>query len=422
MFNFRVMAVVKRELKDKLLSKGFIISTLLIPIFMVGIIGFQAFVQMFEGGKTTSIIFATESSRLNFLLEEEFAEKSYVEEGDYIFTFEVVRSDEFQQYLESKKQDITDGKISNIAYMSNENVKEKIYQLYGQASINRQISSKLNYAVNNVLIDEYLRDKSITTTDLDYIRKGVDSQGFKVSGKEEVQKENVGNMILAFLFAFLLYMSLLISGQKILGAIIEEKATRIVEVLLSSISATELMTGKIIGNTIVGLVQMAIWISPILLLTTTSIFALPAEIVLDISPLMLLYFLFIYFLGVMTFFGMFAAVGSLYENPQDAQSGMWPIMLLIMLPFFISISMVTNPTTIIGEYASFTPFFSLIVMPVRMTLIDVPVWQMLVATVVQIGTLIVIFPLAGKIFKVAILKTGKKPSIKDLRKWLKAGN
>ena len=419
MFNYRVLAVVKRELKEKLLSKGFIISTLLIPVFLFGMLGFQTFMATYEGDDNTVIQVVTESNELGFYLEEEFSKRDFVKDGSYTFNFKVIPAEGFGDYLESQKDDIKSEKVSALVYIPDSALKDKKFKMYSKTSQNRTISRKIDGPINKVFIDRYLSDKSISDEDLSFIRKSVDVEGFKVTKEDEVKKESAGNLVLSMLFAFLLYFSLLFYGGKVLQSVIEEKSNRIVEVVLSSMNARELMTGKIIGNSIIGVIQMAIWLSPVLLLVSTSIFVLPPEIVLDISALHILYLLLIYFMGVLIYYGLFAAVGSMFENAQDAQSGMWPIMLLIIIPFLLSISLVNNPTNPIGEAASLIPFTTIIVMPVRVTIIDVPAWQIALSLIINLLTMAVVFPLAGKIFRVGILRTGKKPSWGEVIKWIR---
>ncbi len=115
-------------------------------------------------------------------------------------------------------------------------------------------------------------------------------------------------------------------------------------------------------------------------------------------------------------------IGSIFENAQEAQSGMWPIMMLIMIPFFIAITLGKNPTNPMAVISSMLPFASLIVMPARMTLVDVPLWQFILSIAVSIVTIMAIFPIAGKIFRIGILRTGKKPKWAEIIKWLKFSN
>ncbi len=179
-------------------------------------------------------------------------------------------------------------------------------------------------------------------------------------------------------------------------SVVEEKNNRIVEVLLSSVSSKELLTGKILGMSITSLLQMAIWLLPVFFLISTTWFMLPPQITLSIGVPHLFYFLFNFFIALVTFLGLYATVGSVFDNDQDAQSGQWPLMILIMLPFFIAISMLSNPESNIARIASFVPFASLIVMPARMTILEIPLWQIILSSVINILVMLSIFPIFRK--------------------------
>ena len=202
-------------------------------------------------------------------------------------------------------------------------------------------------------------------------------------------------------------------------AVVEEKNNRIVEIILSSISSKELMVGKILGSTITGLAQMSIWLSPVILLITTTWFALPEELTFSLNGWQVFYYLLNFLMGLLTYLSLFATIGAIFDNDQDAQSGIWPITLLIMIPFFISLSLTNNPDNPVGTIASIVPFASIIVMPARFTLIDVPIWQFIFSIILDIAVIAIIFPFAGKIYRIGILLTGKKPTWKEVFGWLK---
>jgi len=204
-----------------------------------------------------------------------------------------------------------------------------------------------------------------------------------------------------------------------LQSVIEEKSNRIVEVILSSVGPKELMMGKIIGAGLTALIQMAIWLSPIILVISTSWFALPADLTFSITINHILYLMVNFALGLLIFLSLFAMMGAIFDNPQDAQSGMWPVMLLIIIPFLMALSMMENPNSPIANVAALLPFTSIMIMPIKMTVVDVPIWQLILCIVVNTATLFAIFPVVGKIYRVGILRTGKKPKWSEVIKWLK---
>ncbi len=419
MFNYRILGLLKRELREKLLSKTFIIMTIAIPALMILILGMQALLFSYEGDQNTKLELVTESSGLTQNFQTEFNQLSFVKDGKYSFNYLTKSKEEFDEYLNEKKPDILNEKLTGIIFISDSAKSTKNVKYYSKTPNNPTITGKLGGYINKVLVNNYFKDKDLSENDLNFARSRVDFEGFKISKGQEIEKAGYGNMILSYLFTFLLYISLIMMGQMTMQSVMEEKNSRIVEVLLSSVNSKELMTGKIFGASITGVLQMAVWLIPVILVSSTTIFLLPEEFLFSITAEQFVYLLFNYFLGLMTFLGLFAMIGSIFENAQEAQSGMWPVLMLILIPFFIAISLMRNPTSPIAIIASMFPFANIIVMPARMTLTDVPIWQFVLSIVVSILTIIALFPMAGKIFRVGILRTGKKPSWREVVKWLK---
>ncbi len=419
MFNKRVLAVIKRELKVKLFSRTFIIMTLLIPVFMFGIIGIQALLYSYSGEQNPKLILLTESVKLNESLQKEFSQQNFVKDGSYSIFYETVQKKYFKKKFDELKPELLSDHLTGIIFVPDSALVNKNIQYYSTNPNNLALFNKIKPTINKTLIDNYFADKKLSKKEIDFAREDVDITGFRVSKEKNVEEEGTGNIILLFLFTFLLYMSLIFTGQMTMNSVVEEKNNKIVEVLLSSASSMELMTGKIMGTAIIGLIQMAIWISPVIIVVSTTWFALPPEVTLQLNPWYFFYFLLNYLIALITFVGLFASVGAIFDNPQDAQSGIWPLLLLIMIPFFIALSMQSNPQSPIAKVAAFFPFASLIVMPGRLTMIEVPLWQIIVSIVINVAVMLSIFPLAGKIYRVGILITGKKPKWSEVVKWLK---
>ncbi|MBX3006517.1 MAG: ABC transporter permease [Melioribacteraceae bacterium] len=418
MFNNRVIAVIKRELKEKLFSKAFIIMTLLIPGLILVFGGVQALLYSTDS-KNLKFDFVVEEAELIPQFKTEFANTNFVKSQGYEFNYLSLNRDELNQYLEEMKPKVLEEKLTGIFFVPLTALKDKKVEYYSKSPQNISLNRELDGPINKVLLDSYFSNKSLTNDELIFARKGVDFAGFKISKEEAIAEAGYGNLIISYAFTFLLYMSLLIMGQMTMQSVIEEKSSKIVEVLLSSLSPKELMSGKILGASITGGAQMAVWLITILGVSSSALIALPKEITLSIQPELVIYVLINFFIGLVMFTALFATVGSIFDNPQDASGGTMPIMMLIIIPFFIAISMMENPNKPYAEIASMIPFSSVIVMPARMALIDVPLWQQIGAIVFNIAALFAIFPLAGKIYRVGILWTGKKPKWSEVIKWLK---
>jgi ABC-2 type transport system permease protein len=393
--------------------------TLLIPLFMFGIMGLQTFLLHYSDVENAFLIVVAESQLVLDNVQSELSNIPKSQEGNIEFMFEKLDKEKVKIRLNNVRAEILEQKITGLIFIPDQALKNKKIEYYSKNPNNNLLLNRIKQPINKVLTDLYFVGRKLSNEELEFAKNNVDFNGFRMSADKGIQKEGVGNTILSFLFTFLLYMSLIFTGQMTMSSVIEEKSNKIVEVLLSSVSSNELMTGKIIGTTITALVQMAIWLSPLIVLISTTWFILPPEFTLKLSMWHLLFFLGNYFIALITFLGLFATVGSIFDNPQDAQSGIWPIMMLIIIPFFIAIGMQANPENQIARIASFVPFASLIIMPARITLVDIPILQLILSIIINLAVMISIFILAGKIYRVGILITGKKPKWSEVVRWFK---
>lgn len=419
MFNRRTLAIIKRELREKLFSKTFIFMTVLLPVFMIGILAFQTFLYSYQGNSNTNLIIVTESLSLQSEMENEFGKLPFIKSGYYKISFDTMSMSELDNFIKTKKADLLSEKITGLIFIPDSALVSKKVEYFSKNPTNKTLFEKVRPTINNVLVTRYFKGKDISDKDITYARQSVDFDNFRISSDKAVEEEGTGTIIVAFLFTFLLYFSLIFMGQMMMRSVVAEKANRIVEVLLSSANSQELMTGKIIGTSVTGLLQMIIWMLPVILLITTAWFTLPPELTLKLDMFQIGYFLLNYFIGLITFMGLFTSVGAIFDNEQDTQSGMWPIMMLIMIPFFIAIAMLQNSENDIARIASMLPFASIIVMPARMVLSEIPTWQFIVSLLVNLGTMFLLFPMAGKVYRIGILMSGKKPKWTEVAKWLR---
>jgi len=420
LLNRRIIAIVKRELREKLMSKSFILMTLLIPLFMLLIIGLQMLLAVYQGDKGTRIELITESEYLTESCKEYLTEQGFVRDETYIISYDTVPRKLLRSHIEDRKKEILSEKLDGVIFVPSTALKDKEIEFYSKTPTNLTIFEKLDNHLNEVLIDQYFSEKELTDEELKFARMRVSFNGFKVSEKDELEEEGFGNTAIAFLFAFLIYFSVIFSAGMTLNSVLEEKSSKVVEVLLSSVNSREFMTGKIVGCTITTFVQMVIWLLPVIILVTTSWITLPEFFVIDISYGHLAFFLFNFLLASFIYHGLSATVGSIFDNPQEAQSGFFPVILLIMIPFLLSFTMMRNPNNPIAVVASYVPFATIIVMPVRFTLVDLPVWKLILSQLINIATLVLIFPISGKVFRIGMLRTGSKPTFREVLRWVRS--
>jgi len=232
-------------------------------------------------------------------------------------------------------------------------------------------------------------------------------------------KEGAGesSFFLVFGLGLLIYMSVLMYGQFVLGAVIEEKETRIAEILFSSMRSFPLMMGKLIGVSLVALTQLGIWAIAFLSISVWlagSSFSLP-----PIPALVLVYFVLYFLLGYFIYATIYAVVGSMVTTTQEGGQMALPIVILLVMGFYLSFNVIRSPNSPLAFWASMFPFFAPITMLVRIVTETPPFWQILLSFGIGIATVVGLMWLAARIYRVGMLMYGKKATIPEVLRWIR---
>ena len=231
----------------------------------------------------------------------------------------------------------------------------------------------------------------------------------------------------SFAIAFLLYTSILIYGQTVLRSVLEEKQTRVAEVVVSSVSTDTLLAGKVLGVGAVGLTQQILWVVMTLTLTrlrepvmrAMHLPSTPIKIP-SISPGVLALLMLFFLLGFILYSALFAAVGSMVNTDQEAQQAQQPFMLLLVATVILIQPVLLNPTTKLAVGSSIFPFSAPILMPVRLSLMSVPWWQLAASLTSMLVMIVLAIWLASRIYRVGLLMYGKRPTIREVARWVKS--
>jgi ABC-2 type transport system permease protein len=223
--------------------------------------------------------------------------------------------------------------------------------------------------------------------------------------------------IIGMIFTFLIYTFILIYGVRVMQSVMEEKNNRIIEIMVSSVKPVELMMGKLIGVGLVGLTQFAIWgvlIGGVIGFGGVSLSGIEGANLLKMS----LFFIIFFICGYWIYASLFAAVGALVSNPEDAQQFIMPITVIVLFALYSGMYSAQNPDGALAFWSSLFPLTSPIVMMTRLAY-GIPWWQLLLSIVLLVVTAILMVKMAAKIYRTGILMYGKKPAWKEIIKWLK---
>lgn len=430
--------IIEREYSTRVKKKSFIILTLVMPLLFVGI----AFVPLWlstineSGTRNIAVIDQTGMYSSTFKSNENFnyqilSDKSKADEsklGEELYAILQITGDLRENpnaiTLTSKKQVSLELQQEIERSLSEKVRQQHLEDLSNNANVDASTIQSVKTILEN---DSKIR---ISTLRLD-----------KDGGYSETS--SMVSTAIGFMFTILIYMFIMVYGGMVMQSVMEEKRSRIVEVMISSIKPVDLLVGKIVAIGLVGLTQLFIWVlliasmsfagASVLGISTDAINAgngsmsaaqdfdmkQIAQMLFSINWFEILISFILYFIGgYVLYASIFAVIGASVDNEQDTQQFMMPITILLLFAFYAGIYSVNNPDGPLAFWGSFIPFSSPIVMMVRIPF-GIPFWQIAVSLVVLYATFIGIAYMAAKIYRVGILMYGKKPTLKEIIRWTK---
>ena len=428
-----------REFKERVYKKSFIITTLLMPLLMVVISVAPTLIMVFAKGETKSISVIDNSGIVAPRLESnDDVQFVTIPDGDL--------QTELKKSLESEE--------FGLLYIGEDVVKNpNNVQLYTNSSSSMLIEDAITDQIEEIVEAERLKEYNISDLKqiLDAIEVDISLTTFRNDNKEQTASSSAASSFIGIILGFVLYFFLVIYGSIVMQSIIEEKNSRILEVLVSTVRPFDMMMGKILGVASVALTQIAIWGVLLIVISAAVIPAvMPDDIlagveavktgadaaalatdvdmeaitalasIMDTGYIAQIVVLLLLFMmgGFLLYAAMYAAVGASVDQAQDAQQLTTPIMIPIIFAFIILTMVMNDPNSPVVVWSSMIPFTSPIVMMGRIPS-GIPTWEIVTSLVLLYATFIVMVWLAGKIYRVGIFMHGKKPTFKELYKWLK---
>ncbi len=412
--NSPLSIIVSREYLERVKRKSFIITTILMPLFMLGLMVVPALIAMVSTPDEQRIAVIDNSG----LLAARLQNSSEV-------SFTAVDSD-----LDAAKADEQYYGVLEIGRDVVDNPSDVRLYTHGPASmmVEQFISGQLESGIESIRLGRYNIDNLEQILNSVHAKVALSTMRIDKADEETSSGLSYG---MGIAMAFILYMIILMYGQMVMTSIIEEKNTRVLEIVVSSVKPSVLMAGKIIGVGLVALTQILIWAAIVLSFT---VWAMPAIIgslsgvdsdfagVLsqlgDAGYVAMLFVYMILFLvgGYLFYSSIYAAIGSAVDNIQDASQLQMVAVLPIIIGFVLAPSVINNPSSGAAFWGSVVPFTSPMVMMARIPF-GIPLWEILVSLVLLYASSVALIWLAAKIYRVGIFMYGKKPTFGELLRW-----
>ncbi len=438
----KIWLIIQREYTTRVKNKRFLLVTFLMPLLIIGLIFGSAYLS------TTG----TEHRKIAVVDPNGFIKNALKNTSQ--IDFEFPENINISNYSSKGYSDI-------LIIPKFDTTQKTNYILRSKKSMGLMLQNSISDKINSAIEDKMLQDAGIQQNTLDSIHKASQFAELKAyEDKGKASKENSAGLAMGIGYAsgFLIYITLFIYGTMVMSGVMEEKTNRIAEVIISSVKPFELMLGKIIGIGAVGLTQFALWIILITTLTSVGMGLLPADIQHQVTtlqqtngqmggaagmaqasesamriydmqhtistanwPLIIGCFIFYFMGGYLFYSALFAAVGSVVnEDPQDAQSLMFPITMPIIFSYLITNMVTQNPNTPLAFWSSIIPFSSPMVMMARIAYgvpSAVTYWELALSMIILIAGFLFTTWLSGKIYRTGILMYGKKVNWKTMMKW-----
>jgi len=446
----KFLAVVKHEYKKIVVKWTFLLGTLLFPLIGVGFAVVPAIIFSIKG-EPTRLVIVDQSGKIAARLKESLSverirakalEAAKDQMGDLTpsqeekrrrastqlasgFTF--IEFDTFGRGIDRIRRELNEKAAADEidAYLiipGEIDSPDSKFEFRSRKAGDFVASDTLRDALNEAVRSQRLADANISEEQVKNLSHNVQFDSKSISDKGE-EKDSDALFIASLVIGMLIYISLTIYGQIIMGAVVEEKETRIAEILFSSARPFELMFGKLVGVGLAGLTQMGIWV-----LSLAAIFAFlstqadASQVVASlphITPLMVVYFFIFFIVGYFIYASIYALVGSAVTTVQEGGQFALPVIMILLTGFYLCFAVIRDPNSSLSFWASIAPFVAPMTMPVRIMAEVPPFWQIALSILINCLTIAGLVWLAARVYRVGMLMYGKRATIPEIWKWIR---
>lgn len=425
----RTWIVLRSEFMRRLKTKWFVLSTLLAPVILIAFFllsGFVGFLAARGDGRTVAVIDETGVIAPELMAtsgrQETFVPVDVPEDS----LRRAVRAGVYDGYLL-----IPQGVLAGSGEL----------QYFSATGGGLSFGSRLQDRVNRVVEERRLAAANAPPEVVEILRTRIPLRSVKLTEEGTAGDSALASSMLGYIAGFIIYLAVFIYGSVVMQGVLEEKQSRVIEVMVSSVRPFDLLMGKVLGIGAVGLIQMAIWGGMIFIAlaaggSIATLFMNPSDLGLpmdasqeamldaagfalpEVSFMVFVWFLLFFLGGYLFYASLFAAIGSAVEQQQDAQSLLIPVTMPIILAFIFITFLIENPNGPMAVILSMIPLFSPILMVVRLAVTEVPLWEVALSFLLLVGSFVGAVWVSARIYRVGILMYGKKANLRDLVRWV----
>jgi len=412
----RLWPVVRREYLERVRSKAFVIGTILGPALMAAFTVLPGLVMAKQRGKPLRIAVLDASGSLRGPVEAALGDRKTG--GDHRFVVEDAGTGPVDEIRTRLRQRVLDGSLDGYLYLPPDALQASVAEYHGKNVSNVMDLGLLDKAVEDALIGRRLAVQGLPADKLKDVMRRLDLRRMRVSASGE-REDRGGSFFLSMILMMILYTTVAMWGAALMNGVIEEKANRVVEVVVSSVSPTRLFAGKLLGVGAAGLTQFLVWAGFMAGLALFGGAAFLGGQIPEVSPLVLVLFVVYFLLGYFLYGALYAAVGAAVNSQQEAQSLVFPVMLPLIAGVMLFPAVLNSPDSVLSTTLSLIPFWTPILMFLRVSALTPPTWQIVLSIVLTLATILVLNWAAARVYRVGILMYGKRPTFPEILRWVR---
>ncbi|MFY9552144.1 MAG: ABC transporter permease [Thermoanaerobaculia bacterium] len=424
----KVFAIARREYVERVRTKAFWIATLVIPILFLAFVAIQVSISRKTGGERRIAVVDRTGTMAQPLadelasLEARQAKEAEGRRGPHWILEPRPLRGSLDDTKDALRKEVLDKKINGYLVLDEERLKNDETDYYSTTVSDFIAQTQLQNAINRVRMRQKMQARGLPADLSAELERRIDMKAFKVTQKGESEEKGAG-ILAAIVFLILMYSTFFMYGYQVMRGVIEEKSSRIVEIVVASVRPTELMLGKILGIGLVGLTQYFVWSLVAMNLSLPAIAAFMSgggDLGVPRIPLSMLgYFMLFFMLGYFLYASIYTTIAAPFNTDQEAQQLAMIPMMLILGGFLVYPAVMNNPSGGVAVFFSLFPFTASLVMFMRTAVSEPPAWQILLSIVLLLATTALLTWFAGRIYRVGILMYGKKPTIPEILRWVR---
>jgi ABC-2 type transport system permease protein len=422
-----IFLFARREYLETVRKKSFIVMTILLPAMMFGFTVLPSMVASKRSNEMERIVIATSDQQFGNDVRDKFMKPSSNDQASAKRAPDVsTRSFEVQVDTNVSLEEevaltarVSAHEIDGYLWAPASALAERKISYRSRASSDFDTQGALAGAVREALLRQSFRKHGVPADEISGVLKPINVDSKKIENGKITDSSGIALFFTALLLMILLYVTILMYSMSVMRSVLEEKNSRIFEVLLSTATAKELMAGKILGAAGVGLTQIGIWTLVTAPLAAQSISMFGESIHLGLSVMNMLFFGAFFVLGFLLYSALGAALGSAVNSEQEAQQFQFVIMMPLIISAIFLTPVIQQPHSTLAVVLSLIPFCTPLIMFTRVLVETPPAWQIGLSLVLLVGTIYAMLSICSRIYRIGILMYGKRPTLPEILKWMK---